>query len=293
MDEKEALKFLANRMPVGDDCYVLEREGTNLLLTTDMLHRSADFPEGITNYTIGWRTAAVSLSDVAAMGGEPNALVIAYGNSKFDKDDLEEFVEGAEAVSENFGAGIVGGDLDRHKELTVVTTVLGEADNPVTRTGATPGDLVAVTGDLGRTAAAIELFEEDKPKRANELFRFEPRINQGRKLASLASSMMDISDGLARSLHQLAEINDAGFRVTADKIPYTPALDDVTSSHEEKENLGLFTGEDFELLVTAPNETEFELAKIGATVIGTVTEEGVEIVRGREVTPLEDEGYVH
>ncbi|MFB6214868.1 MAG: thiamine-phosphate kinase, partial [Candidatus Bipolaricaulia bacterium] len=86
---------------------------------------------------------------------------------------------------------------------------------------------------------------------------------------------------------------DVGFRVMADKIPYAPLLDELTGSGEEKEKLGLFTGEDYELLFTAPEKHEFDLAKFGATVIGKVTEEGVDIVRGREVTPLEDEGYVH
>ncbi|MFW6071543.1 MAG: thiamine-phosphate kinase [Candidatus Bipolaricaulota bacterium] len=293
MDEKEALKWLANRMPVGDDCYVMDWGERNLLLTTDMLHQTTDFPRGTTSYTIGWRSVAVSLSDIAAMGGEPKALVIAYGNSRFELDPLKKFIEGAEAVCDRYGAKIVGGDLDSHEELTVVTSALGEVKTPATRKGAQPGELVAVTGDLGKTAAALELFERNQYDRANELFQFDPRVKPGKKLASFVSSMMDISDGLARSLHQLAEINDVGFRVTADKIPYTPLLDELTGSGEEKEKLGLFTGEDYELLFTAPEKHEFELAKFGATVIGKVTEEGVDIVRGREVSHLEDEGYVH
>jgi len=293
MNEKEALKWLSDRMPVGDDCYVMSWEGRNLLLTTDMLHSNSDFPTGTTSYTMGWRSVAVSLSDIAAMGGDPKALVIAYGSSRFDLDELEHFLEGAEDVAGKYGARIVGGDLDRHGEFTVVTTVLGEAESPVGRKGASPGDLVAVTGDLGRTAAALELFETGDYERANDLFRFDPRVEPGRKLVSLASSMMDISDGLARSLHQLADINDVGFRIKADRIPYTPLLEEVTDSEEDQENLGLFTGEDFELLFTAPEKHQFELARFGATVIGKVTEEDVEIVHGREVTLLEDRGYVH
>jgi len=293
MNEKEALKWLADRMPVGDDCFVMDRVENKLLLTTDMLHETSDFPRGTTFYTIGWRSVAVSLSDIAAMGGSPKALVIAYGISDFDLTELEEFLDGAEAVCSKYGAEIVGGDLDSHGELTVVTTAIGEVETPVFRRGAKPGDLVAVTGDLGRTAAALELFSDGQTDRANDLFRFDPRVDTGTKLASTASSMMDISDGLARSLHQMAETSDVGFRITAGKIPYTPALEEVTDSKEELEELGLFTGEDYELLFTAPEKHEFELAKFGATVIGKVTEEGVEIVRGREVSPLEDEGYVH
>jgi len=293
MDEQLALNWLSQRMPVGDDCYTLDWSGTNLLLTTDMLHRDSDFPAGASNYTIGWRSVAVSLSDIAAMGGDPEALVIAYGNSDFERDKLEDFISGAEAVCEKFGARIVGGDLDNHEELTVVTTALGKTTEPVTRQGAEPGELVAVTGDLGRTGAALRLFEVGETDRANELFRFEPRVETGMKLAPLASSMMDISDGLARSLHQLAEVNDLGFRIMADKIPYHPAVDEFSDTQEQKEELGIFTGEDFELLFTSPEENEFELARTGATVIGKVTEGGVEIVRGRDISSLKDEGYVH
>ncbi len=293
MDEKEALKWLNTRMPVGDDCFILEWGGKKLLVTTDMLHRRTDFPAGATSYTIGWRSAAVSLSDLAAMGGDPKALVIAYGDSEFEREGLEEFLSGAEAVCTRHGARIVGGDLDRHDELTVVTTALGGAENPVTREGAVPGELVAVTGGLGRTGAALELFESGNLDRANELFQFDPRVDLGRKLGPLASTMMDISDGLARSLHQLAETNEVGFRISSDKIPYRAVLEEIVGSREEKEELGLFTGEDYELLLTSPEENRFDLAKAGAAIIGKVTEEGVEIVRGREVTPLPDEGYVH
>lgn len=280
-------------MPVGDDCFVLNRGETNLLLTTDMLHRSSDFPRGITSYTLGWRSVAVSLSDIAAMGGDPEAIVIAYGSPEFSKKDLEEFISGAEGVCSKAGGEIVGGDLDRHDELTVVTTALGQVEKPVSRTGATPGELVAVTGDLGRTGAGLEYFQEGDFERANDLFQFEPRVELGKQLRPLASSMMDISDGLARSLHQLSSTNDVGFRVTRDKIPYHPSLENLADTDEKKEELGIFTGEDFELLLTSPEENKFELAKIGATVIGKVTEEDVEIVRGKNVFPLEDKGYVH
>ncbi|MEF8726078.1 MAG: thiamine-phosphate kinase [Candidatus Bipolaricaulota bacterium] len=293
MDEKEALKWLRDRMPVGDDCFVLESGKTNLLLTTDMLHQTSDFPDGITSYTIGWRAVAASLSDIAAMGGNPEAVLIAYGAPGFNMEELEEFIAGAETVCKKNGANIVGGDLDRHDELTIVTTALGKGNRPVTRKGATPGELVAVTGDLGRTGAGLEFFEKGEVDRANELFRFEPRIELGVQLAPIASSMMDISDGLARSLHQLSSVNDVGFRITENKVPYNPSIEEIARTDEKKEELGLFTGEDYELLLTTPEENKFELAKIGATVIGEVTEEGVEMVKGRRVIPLEDEGYVH
>ncbi len=294
MDEKEALDWLAGRMPVGDDCYVLTQGGEDLLLTTDMLHRSADFPAGITDFTIGWRSVAVSLSDLAGTGGRPLAVLIAYGAPQFELDSLEEFLDGAEEVCSLVGGRIVGGDLDRHQELTITTTAIGEAERPVDRSGAEPGDLVTVTGDLGRTAAALKLFEKGEVDRANELFRFEPRIQEGLQLGEMATSMMDISDGLARSLHQISRASDVGFRVTEGKIPFAPSVEELSESPEERRELGLFTGEDFELLATVPAQYKFDLATLGVRVIGEVTaEEEVRVASGMEVIDLEDRGYVH
>lgn len=294
MNEKEALRWLESRMPVGDDCYVLEQPDTNLLLSTDMLHRKTDFPAGTTPYTMGWRSVAVSLSDIAGMGGTPFAVLIAYGAPDFDKTELEEFLSGAEEVCSLSGGKIVGGDLDHHKELTITTSVLGKADHPVLRSGANPGDLVAVTGDLGRTGAALKLFAKGEIDLANQLFQFEPRIEEGKRLAKFSTSMMDISDGLARSLHQIAESSNVGFRIAENQLPYAPAIDKLVDAAEEKRELALFTGEDFELLATIPPEHEFELAKLGVKTIGKVTApEGVKMVIGSKVIELEDRGYVH
>ncbi len=294
MNEKEALRWLANRMPVGDDCYVLEELGTNLLLTTDMLHRKTDFPAEATAYSRGWRSVAVSLSDVAGMGGIPIAVLIAYGAPDFDKAELEEFLSGAEEVCSLSGCKIVGGDLDHHDELTITTSALGKAENPVLRSGANPDDLVAVTGDLGRTGAALKLFANGETDLANKLFQFEPRIEEGKQLGKFSTSMMDISDGLARSLHQISESSNVGFRITEKQLPYASTVDKLANTAEEKRELTLFTGEDFELLATIPPEHEFELAKLGVKTIGKVTaRDGVKMAINGEIIKLEDRGYVH
>ena len=156
MDERSALTRITEEVPeAGDDAAVVD----GLVLTTDMLHESTDFPAGTTRYTAGWRAVAASLSDVAAMGGEAVATVAVYGAPAFDWDELAAFVAGASNVSASVGAEYVGGDLDGHEEFTVASTALGRAETPVWRSGATPGDAVCVTGTLGRSAAALGLFE--------------------------------------------------------------------------------------------------------------------------------------
>jgi len=292
MREREVLRLLAQRLAVGDDCAVIPFGETNLLLTTDMLHRMTDFPQGTTAYTIGWRAAAVSLSDIAAMGGRPLGLVVALGAPEFSQNFIEELLAGLEGCCRSVGAELLGGDLDRHQELTLVSTALGRAGRPVLRSGAKVGELVCVTHPLGRTAAALKLFELGEVERANELFRLTPRIGEGLELAPYAGAMIDVSDGLVRSLHQLAEASGVGFEVEYEKIPVLPEVGELAAHEEDRREMALYTGEDFELLFTVPPERlEAVQQAIDCTVIGrTVSDRRVLLKEGEE---LSDRGYEH
>ncbi|ADJ14247.1 thiamine-phosphate kinase [Halalkalicoccus jeotgali] len=286
MDERAALRMLSGALShAGDDAAVVE----DLLVTTDMLHETTDFPEGTTRYTAGWRAVGASLSDVAAMGGAATAAVAVYAAPAFEDEQLRKFVAGASEVCEAVDGAYVGGDLDTHEEFTVATTVVGRAADPVYRSGARPGEAVCVTGSLGRSAAALELFHDGEYTRANDLFRFEPRVGAGRALASHASSMMDSSDGLARSLHQLAEASDCGFAIESGVVPVAGALREVVEDPFER---GVFFGEDFELVFTLPKtavSTVEGSSPTPITVIGEVTEGGVEM----DGNALADRGYTH
>ncbi len=295
MREREVLRLLARRLAVGDDCAVIPFQGTNLLLTTDMLHRATDFPEGTSAYTIGWRAAAVSLSDIAAMGGRLLGLVVALGAPRFEKGFIEEVLTGLEGCCSPFNVRLLGGDLDHHQELTLVSTALGLAERPVLRSGANAGDLVCVSGPLGRTAAALKLFRSGQLERANQLFRFTPRISEGLKLALYATAMMDISDGLARSLYQLAEASGVGFRIEYEKVPVLSEVEELARSPEERKEMALFTGEDFELLFTIPPERLAEARRrLDCHPIGRATaEERVLLEEGERLYALEDRGYEH
>lgn len=294
MRERDVLRFLGEKLPIGDDCAVIPYKKTNLLLTTDMLHRQTDFPEGTTAYTIGWRAVAVSLSDIAAMGGQPLGVVIALGAPKFGRNFLEELLAGALACCHVCKTALVGGDTDRHSELTLVTTALGEAQRPILRRGAHREELVCVTGDLGRTAVAMKLFQQREFEQANELLRFMPRLAEGQALVSLASSMMDISDGLARSLYQLGQASNVGFRIDAATVPFALEVEELARDQEELFEMGLYTGEDFELLFTLPQENLLEARRVCEfTVIGQVVSAQVRMQLGSELIVLEDRGYEH
>jgi thiamine-monophosphate kinase len=286
MDERAALALVGTEVGgAGDDCAVVD--GT--VVTTDMLHERTDFPAGTTRYTAGWRAVGASLSDVAAMGAAATAAVAVYAAPEFVEAELRDFLRGAREVCELVDAAYVGGDLDGHDEFTVATTALGETADPVYRTGAEPGDTVCVTGTLGRSGAALRLFDDD-PERANGLFRFEPRVATGRAVAPHATAMLDSSDGLARSLHQLAEVSDCGFAVESGALPVDDAVREVAGDGDDERELAVHFGEDFELVFTTPEpEAARAAAPVAVTRIGEVVDEGVAM----DGEPLADRGYTH
>ncbi|MFB6072641.1 MAG: thiamine-phosphate kinase [Halobacterium sp.] len=286
MDERAALSLVGGLVSsAGDDAAVVD--GT--VVTIDMLHEATDFPAGTTRYTAGWRSVGASLSDVAAMGAEASAAVAVYAAPEFDEGELTAFVDGASGVCERVGAEYVGGDLDGHDEFTVATAAVGSVDERVGRGGARAGDRVLVTGTLGRSAAALRLFEAGDVERANELFRFEPRVAAGRALGEYATAMMDSSDGLARSLHQLAEASGCGFDVESDRIPVAHELSALSADALDD---AVTFGEDFELVATVPADDVAAVERevpVPVADVGEVTDAGVRM----DGSPLADRGWTH
>ena len=288
MDEHAALVAIADRLAAaGDDAAVLPTAGFDdqLVISTDMLHASADFPTGTTPYTRGWRAVGASLSDIAAMGARPVAAVAVIAETALQQQTIDATIDGAAAVCEAVGASYVGGDLDVSPEQAIVSTAVWTADVPVGRDGATTGESVYVTGAIGPTRAAMAAFDAGETAAANELMRFTPRCALGMALAASATAMIDSSDGLIRSLYQLGRASGVGFAIEGATVPVVSV---------EADRWELFTyGEDFELVFTAPTDAvaALDAATRGAlTEIGRVQpEEGVVL----DGTPVEDEGYSH
>jgi thiamine-monophosphate kinase len=289
MDERESLAAIYEWLPdAGDDAAVVD----DLIFTTDMLHQRTDFPAGTTRYTAGWRAVGASLSDVAAMGADATAAIAVYAAPEFDPDELHAFIEGAQDVCELTDSRYVGGDLDQHDEFTVASSVIGHTDTPTLRSTASPGDVVCVTGTLGRTGAALRLFERGAHERANALFQFEPRVAAGQAIAPYVSAMMDSSDGLARSLHQLADASDCGFAIEWDRVPLDETVSELATTDAEGREFGLYTGEDFELVFTIPHDridAARDASPVPISIVGNVTDRDVLI----DDEPLPDRGYTH
>ena len=295
MREQEVLKIIrAQVAEAGDDAASLLFRNTHLILTTDMLHRTSDFPRGATSRAIGWRSVAVSLSDLAAMGAQPLGILLAVADPKLDEELIRGILAGARACCDSAGTRLVGGDIDRLDELTLVSTGIGEAKRPIHRAGAQRGDLVCVTGALGRTQAALSLFAAGELARANDLFCFLPRVDWGIKLAAHATSMIDISDGLAHSLHLLSRESKVGCSIEEDLLPVIPdlaqAIPSASRSEASHTEVSLFGGEDYELLFTLPESAIPAIdPAVHYTVIGRVTD-GAVLIDGCE---LPDRGYEH
>jgi len=304
----------AKRAPIGigDDAAALLLSPSSMLLaTTDMLIEGVHFDLKTTDlYSLGWKAAAVNLSDIAAMGGVPRFCLTALGiPPSLTVEQVDEFYRGFSVCIRKRGMVLVGGDTcSSPKGLIVSVTVLGEADRKrvLTRGGARPGDLIYVTGSLGDSGAGLELLKagarSQKPgarRLIEKHLRPVPRVAEGRKLAlsGLASAMIDVSDGLSSDLGHLCEQSGVGAEVFADRIPLSKELTSVKGLKQQPLEYALSGGEDYELLFTSPVELEREIMslRVRAAVIGAITrKKGMRMVTEKgDVHPLVPGGYDH
>jgi thiamine-monophosphate kinase len=280
-DLLESIVDLVGEDRARDDCAVLPVGDTILVATTDMLHTKTDFLPGMTDWQCGWMAVAVTLSDIASMGAAPRWVLLAVGLDRAGR--LRPIMEGAKACCDRYRAELVGGDIDSHDELTLVSTGLGtvEPGHLVRRRGSRPGDLICVTGVLGRAQAAIDGYAQFE----KALFEPQPRVGEGRILGrSGATSMMDISDGLALSLWDLVLANQCGYRVTSAMLP---VIGDVP--YEKALELAVYGGGDYELLFTIPAE-RLPLEGMTYHVIGHVVGEPGAFLNS---ATMERRGYQH
>ncbi|HDN96081.1 MAG: thiamine-phosphate kinase [Thermoplasmata archaeon] len=273
-----------------DDCAFLDAGEEYLLITTDMVNRKTHFPEGSTFYHMGWYAMAVNISDIAAKGGKPIAYVAAIGMPEnLEKENYEEMLEGMEKCTEEYGGKLVGGDTKEADDVTIAITAFGKVrkDEAMPRKGAKPEDAVYVTGSIGRGGAAL------LEKNLEELLLIKPKIKEGRMLAKskVVTSCMDLSDGLASSLYQLAKINNVGFIIYEDMLPVA----EIAKKHENWLELALYYGGDYELLFTVPEEKGKELEKkMDIKRIGKVIEENkITLIKEGKEHKIEDRGYEH
>ncbi len=308
MNELDIIRHLSARLPapppevvvpIGDDCAVL-RFGDDLwVAATDMLVSGRHFKEWAAPEDVGYKAVAVNVSDVAAMGGTPR-FVLASGGAD-DAETTLRCMEGVLEACEELGAYPLGGDTTGAAALTVDVAILGQlAHPPVLRSGARPGDLLAVTGELGASAAGLLALENGHagPERImRKHLRPEPRVTLGRAAARLgAHAMIDLSDGLASDVRHICERSGVGCRVNLDLLPVAgDTREYLCSAGRDSEILAATGGEDYELLIAAPQEVVEALtveSEVPVTMIGEVTEKEVVFLHDGE--PVENlSGWDH
>jgi thiamine-monophosphate kinase len=249
---------------VGTEHDAAELEG-GLVVTQDILAEGVHFLlDRLSWYELGFRAAAVNISDLSASAARPEALFVSLGLP--GQVELEQVVELYEGLAET-GVPVRGGDTTRAGEVTVSVTALGRSERVPGRTGAGPGDVVVVTGPLGAAGAAF---------REKRFVRPPIRTDEGLRLGAVATAMLDVSDGIAVDAAHLARRSGCRFVIDLDAVPRVGELDD----------LGF--GEDFELLAAVPSES----FSLGFPLVGRCEEgEGVALLHGGEQYDLP--GYEH
>ena len=270
---------------IGDDCAVLpQRSGRDTLVSTDMLVEGTHFLRAdIPPYRLGWKSAAVNVSDIAGMGGRPTATFLSVAlPADLQADWMDEFLRGYADLSGRFGVALLGGDTTASPDrICINVAVLGECPSGTARlrSHAQAGDLVCVTGPLGDSAAGLKAIlggvERDADVQAliDRHYLPLPRVAEGLQLAATPGvhAMMDISDGIGSDLGHILEASGCGARIDVAALPLSPALRRVCARQGwDAAALAIGGGEDYELLFTCTPEAEKALA-VPHTVIGTAT----------------------
>ncbi len=288
-----------------DDCFYIPNGKKYLLIKTDSISESSHMPKRAEPEKIGYFFAATNLSDIAAMGGIPRYFMSAL---TFPRSTQLRYLEGIErGISRclsNYGARMAGGDLKEGKEINLSGIAIGEVESGriLRRTGMECGDLLCVTGSLGKNAAGYYLWKNNRSaKGAGMLLDVEPRIREGRFISENgASAAMDLSDGVYSAIHQLRRLNGVGFDIQLSNIPIHAAAQKVSKSLGIPiEELALNFGGDYELIFTVPKSRfkgMYAAAKrkgMQISSIGVVTNGKNRLIKnGRPVAVMES-GYEH
>lgn len=276
------MPYLGRHEPewLGDDCGVLPiDEQRSILITTDAgpMHTFLRSLQIGSFVDLGHYFATMTLSDIAAMGGRPRALLAAFiFDSAFSVESFDELLNGLTLACEEVGARFIGGDTKEGSTLRVVTTGVGiiETRTILTRRGAQPRDLVCISGKLGTALRSyIKAARQERVGTISRVHRPRARIDFGASLArdQLATSCIDISDGPLAAARELAELNNCVLNLDIDSLGLeSPPFHEIPA--EEWRTLILNVGGDFELMFTTRPKNREKIEALGGTVCGMVLE---------------------
>jgi len=299
-------------VPFGDDVSAYDIGNSNLaVLKTDMLVDKTDVPPKMNLWQASRKAVIMNVSDFAAKGVKPLAILVSLGLPRTLKEkDIEQIGRGLNAGAREYGAYIIGGDTNEASDLVISLSLFGMAkkDKLTLRSGAKPGNLVAVTGSFGKTAAGLKILLDDlkaPPKirkiLIDSVLMPHARLKEGLTLSKTkaVTAAIDSSDGLAWSLHEIAKASKVGFLIN--KLPIAEEVEEFAKINRlDRLELTLYGGEEYELVLTIkPNlwrKAKKAAEKVGGKLlsIGRVTAERqvlLEIEGKRRV--IEPQGWEH
>ncbi|MDI9617803.1 thiamine-phosphate kinase [Methanothermobacter sp.] len=291
---------------LGDDAALLEMGKEYLALTSDLLIESRHFPPTMSYQDMGWKTVTVNMSDLAAMGASPEGFILSMALPDLELESFDSLISGVLEACSYYGAPLIGGDTNEGDEIIMGGTAIGRVrkDLVMMKSGARPGDLIAVTGLLGLGAAGTELllsgadtdgFEVAVEKSLKPIARVEEASRMAE--SGLVSSATDITDGLISELGELMAASGVGMRIHEVKLPVPSQVSEAASLvGVDPLELALYYGEDFELVFTAPPDAMDELSRIMEVhIIGEVIESpSIEMVdKHGDTYKLHVRGYEH
>jgi thiamine-monophosphate kinase len=320
LGEREIIKIIRDhldlmpRMPVpfGDDVSAYDLgKGKLVVLKTDMLVGKTDVPQGMSLWQAARKAVVMNISDFAAKGVKPLVLLASLGlPCSFSKKDVEQIGEGLNAGAREYGAYVIGGDTGEASDLVISVSLLGLAENgkmPL-RSGAQVGDIVAVTGFFGKPSAGLKILlgkarapTELREELVKSVLMPHARLEEGLALGGIGAvrAAIDSSDGLAWSLHEIAQASKVGFLI--DNLSVAEEVKRFAEANGlDSRELTLYGGEEYELVLTVKpkcwREAAMALEKVGRRLlqIGRVTaDKQVVLKTGRKTFLIEPRGYEH
>ncbi len=266
---------------IGDDTAVVSVENGKLLLTCDALvektHFLTDWRELVEElfFLLGRKLVTVSVSDIASMGGAPLFSLITLGvNGSLKEEEIDGFYRGISSALKDYNLSLVGGDTVRSENLFFDLSLVGKTPSDfMVRSGAKPQDLVFVTGTFGDAKGGLDQLLKRKVTDRYLVERFlnpTARLKEGQAALSLGVKCgTDVSDGLVFNLYTLSEASGVRIEIDLEKVPLSENLISYCGK-ERALSFALFGGEDYEVIITAPEEKRGELQKIGFKPIGRV-----------------------
>jgi thiamine-monophosphate kinase len=259
---------------IGDDAAVINTtSGEQLLISVDTLNLGIHFPEKTSAFDIGYKALAVNLSDIAAMGGQPKWFTLAMSLPNANHDWLESFTQGLSSLASQYQLSLVGGDTTRGP-LSITIQIAGTVPHgqSLQRCGAHVGDDIYVSGTIGDAAAALMICQhtvdadmQTSQQLLQRLNQPEPRINVGIALRNVATSCIDISDGLAADLGHILEASGVGAEISLINLPRSDAMNTLACEETQIQEWMLYGGDDYELCFTAPPAKRDQIKALSET----------------------------